>query len=75
MCASLDKLWVSLRAEYGGEGGEGGDQYQGGAEDNQNQQGGDRDMGVQEEKEEIKKVSRGVCLKVVEVEARPPPRP
>ena len=32
-------------------------------------------MGVQEEKEEIKKVSRGVCLKVVEVEARPPPRP
>ena len=72
MCASLDKLWVLLRAEYGGEGG---DQYQGGAEDNRNQQGGDRDMGVQEEKEEIKKVSRGVCLKVVEVEARPPPRP
>ena len=36
---------------------------------------GDQDIGVQEKKEEIKKVSRGVCLKVVEVEARPPPRP
>ena len=32
------------------------------------------DTQIQEE-EEIKKVSRGVCLKVVEVEARPTPRP
>ena len=34
--------WVSLRTQFGGYGGEVGDQDQeGGAEDNQNQQGGD----------------------------------